>query len=32
VKEALGLLEIRVTDHLIATGTTTVSMAEKGLI
>ena len=32
VKEALALLEIRVTDHLIATGTATVSMAEKGLI
>ena len=32
VKEALALLEIRVTDRLIATGTATVSMAEKGLI
>lgn len=32
VREALGLLEIRVTDHFIATGTATVSMVEKGLI
>ncbi|MDP2227398.1 MAG: DNA repair protein RadC [Moraxellaceae bacterium] len=32
IKDALALLEIRVTDHFIATGTTTVSMAEKGLI
>lgn len=32
IKEALGLLEIMVTDHFIATGTTTVSMAEKGLL
>ncbi len=32
IKEGLALLEIKVTDHFIATGTTTVSMAEKGLI
>ena len=32
IKEALALLEIRVTDHFIATGTATVSMAEKGLL
>lgn len=32
IKEALALLEIKVTDHFIATGTATVSMAEKGLI
>lgn len=32
IRDALGLLEIKVTDHFIATGTATVSMAEKGLI
>lgn len=32
IKDALGLLEIKVNDHFIATGTITVSMAEKGLI
>lgn len=32
IRDALGLLEIKVTDHFIATGTGTVSMAEKGLL
>jgi DNA repair protein RadC len=32
IKDTLALLEIRVTDHFIATGTATVSMAEKGLV
>lgn len=32
IKDALGLLEVKVADHFIATGTATVSMAEKGLI
>lgn len=32
IKDALGLLEIKVTDHFIATGTITMSMAEKGLL
>lgn len=32
IKEGLELLEIKVTDHFIATGSTTVSMAEKGLL
>ena len=32
IKEALALVDIQVIDHFIATGTTTVSMAEKGLL
>ena len=32
IKEACGLMEIRVLDHLIVSGTDTVSLAERGLI
>lgn len=32
IRDTLGLLEIQVIDHFIATGTATVSMAEKGLL
>jgi DNA repair protein RadC len=32
VRDALGLVDIRVLDHLIVGGTTVTSLAERGLI
>jgi DNA repair protein RadC len=32
LKEALGLVDVRVLDHIIVAGTDTTSFAERGLI